>query len=184
MLRQWTAVFLVLSFLLWVLSNYFGSLCETNDRVRFSPPVPKRASDPPSKEVETPHHNIKGIWRGGRRCISTVWSLSRPLYTDIWEWITGNAPNDYVNTKPFCHSAVDSQFENITGNWSGVLTVTVLGAINLNATAVPHLSFSALDELLLQELSEQLLLDDSDITLSNFISPVSGEVKTVTKWMK
>lgn len=96
--------------------------------------------------------------------------------------MTANVPGDLVNTNTFCHS-VNSRFEDSV-NRSETLTVTILGAINLNFTALAHLSVAALDELLHQELSEQLSLDHSDITLSNLVSPVPDEAKAVTAWMK
>ena len=147
---------------------------------------PKGRQIRPRNMSKRPTTVPKVYWKVDFSCTSSVLvsPLSWPLCTDIREWMTNNVPNDYVNTKPICHSVVDSQFEDNTGNWSEVLTFTVLGAINLNVTAVAPLSAAAFDELLLQELSEQLSLDHSDITLSNFISPVSDKVKTVTTWMK
>lgn len=93
-----------------------------------------------------------------------------------------NVPKEHVNTRTSCHS-IDSQHEADSSNQSGVVAITVLGAINLNMTAVGYLSAAALDGLLVEEFSVQLSLH-SDIMLSNLVSPVTIEASTITQWMR
>ena len=65
------------------------------------------------------------------------------------------------------------EYQHTAPNQTGVAAITVLGAINLNNTAITGISA---EQLFPKQLAKLVDEDSSGIVLSNLVSPVQSEV--------
>ena len=87
-------------------------------------------------------------------------------------------PRDHESVKSSCFPL---EYQDTAPNQTGAVTITVLGAINLNDTAITGISA---EQLFPRQLTKLVDRDSSSIVLSNLVSPVQSEAKAVIKWLK